>query len=76
MFVCYDKCMDLARTNTKIGANIVIESTGLFLTKETAQKYIIAGAHRADDIRGSICPSVIDLHKPTCALAFAFTHNR
>lgn len=29
-----------------VGAEIVIESTGLFLTKETAQKHIAAGARR------------------------------
>jgi len=30
----------------EVGAEIVIESTGLFLTKETAQKHITAGAKR------------------------------
>jgi glyceraldehyde 3-phosphate dehydrogenase len=30
----------------EVGAEIVIESTGLFLTKETAQKHIAAGAKR------------------------------
>ena len=30
----------------EVGANVVIESTGLFLTKETAQKHLIAGAKR------------------------------
>mgnify|MGYP003383067329 CR=1 FL=1 len=30
----------------EIGADIVIESTGLFLTKETAQKHIDAGAKK------------------------------
>jgi glyceraldehyde 3-phosphate dehydrogenase len=30
----------------EIGANIVVESTGLFLTKETAQKHIAAGAKK------------------------------
>jgi len=30
----------------EVGANIVIESTGLFLTKETAQKHITAGAKK------------------------------
>src|SRR5687768_4060809 len=30
----------------EIGANIVVESTGLFLTKETAQKHITAGAQK------------------------------
>src|SRR5690349_9787800 len=30
----------------EIGANIVVESTGLFLTKETAQKHITAGAKK------------------------------
>src|ERR1019366_2690392 len=30
----------------EIGADIVIESTGLFLTKETAQKHITAGARK------------------------------
>jgi glyceraldehyde 3-phosphate dehydrogenase len=29
-----------------VGADIVVESTGLFLTKETAQKHIIAGAKK------------------------------
>jgi glyceraldehyde 3-phosphate dehydrogenase len=31
----------------EVGADIVIESTGLFLTKETAQKHIDAGARRS-----------------------------
>ena len=30
----------------EIGANVVIESTGLFLTKETAQKHLDAGAKK------------------------------
>jgi glyceraldehyde 3-phosphate dehydrogenase len=30
----------------EIGANIVVESTGLFLTKDTAQKHITAGAKK------------------------------
>ncbi|MDD5175243.1 MAG: type I glyceraldehyde-3-phosphate dehydrogenase [Sterolibacterium sp.] len=30
----------------EVGADIVIESTGLFLTKETAQKHIVAGARK------------------------------
>jgi glyceraldehyde 3-phosphate dehydrogenase len=31
---------------SKVGADVVIESTGLFLTKETAQKHIDAGAKK------------------------------
>jgi glyceraldehyde 3-phosphate dehydrogenase len=31
---------------TEVGADIVVESTGLFLTKETAQKHIAAGAKK------------------------------
>ena len=30
----------------EVGADVVIESTGLFLTKETAQKHLIAGAKK------------------------------
>ena len=30
----------------KVGADVVVESTGLFLTKETAQKHIAAGARK------------------------------
>ena len=30
----------------EVGADVVIESTGLFLTKETAQKHIDAGAKK------------------------------
>ena len=30
----------------EVGANVVLESTGLFLTKETAQKHIAAGARK------------------------------
>src|SRR5204862_3831127 len=30
----------------EVGADIVVESTGLFLTKETAQKHISAGAKK------------------------------
>ena len=29
MFVCYDKYDDLTRSDTKVGADIVIESTGM-----------------------------------------------
>jgi glyceraldehyde 3-phosphate dehydrogenase len=35
----------------EVGADIVIESTGLFLTKETAQKHIDAGAKQGDHVR-------------------------
>src|SRR3989337_1828733 len=31
---------------SEVGADIVVESTGLFLTKETAQKHISAGAKK------------------------------
>lgn len=40
MLVCYDKHIGIARSDTKVGADIVIEATGLFLTKETAQKHL------------------------------------
>src|SRR3990167_5693081 len=31
---------------SEVGADIVVESTGLFLTKETAEKHIAAGARK------------------------------
>ena len=37
-------CKDPAELKwSEVGANIIVESTGLFLTKETAQKHIDAG---------------------------------
>lgn len=34
----------------EVGAEYVVESTGLFLTKETAQKHITAGAKKSSDV--------------------------
>lgn len=40
-------CKDPAELNWgEVGADIIVESTGLFLTKETAQKHIDAGARK------------------------------
>ena len=34
----------------EIGADVVVESTGLFLTKETAEKHLAAGAKKVDHV--------------------------
>jgi glyceraldehyde 3-phosphate dehydrogenase len=40
-------CKDLAELKwNEVGADIVVESTGLFLTKETAEKHLAAGAKK------------------------------